>query len=67
MPGHRFKVGQVVDYSPGRSDVPASSRAYKIIRLLPAEGGDHQYRIKSVTEPFERVAKEGQLTQRSDR
>ena len=34
---------------------------YKIIQLLPPEGGDFQYRIKSADEAHERVAKESQL------
>ena len=35
--------------------------AYQVIRLLPTDGDDCQYRIKSSTEAFERVAKESQL------
>jgi len=65
MSGHRFKVGQLVDFSPGRLSALASSREYKIIRLLPVEGGVRQYRIKGVTEPYERIAKESELTGRS--
>ena len=34
---------------------------YQVIRLLPTEGDDCQYRFKSSTEAFERVAKESQL------
>lgn len=62
---HKFKVGQLVDYSPGRLDAPASSSAYKVVRQLPAEGGDRQYRIKSTAEPYERIARESQLKERS--
>jgi hypothetical protein len=40
---------------------PAASGAYEVIRLLPTDGDDCQYRIKSSTEAFERVAKESQL------
>src|ERR1700732_4562004 len=36
-------------------------RTYEVIRLLPTDGDDCQYRIKSSTEAFERVAKESQL------
>ena len=32
-------------------------RLFKIVKLLPPEGDEHQYRIKSVGEAFERVAK----------
>ena len=40
---------------------PAAGGTYEIIRLLPTEGDDCQYRIKSSTEAFERVARESQL------
>lgn len=61
---HKFKVGQLVDYNPGRIGMPASSWHYKILRLLPAEGSDPLYRIKSAGETFERVAKERELAAR---
>jgi hypothetical protein len=32
-----------------------------VIKLLPTDGDDCQYRIKSSTEAFERVARESQL------
>jgi hypothetical protein len=37
---------------------------FKIVRLMPLDGDEHQYRIKSVDEAFERVAKESQLDRR---
>jgi len=61
VPKHKYKVGQAVDYSPGRWGHPASSREYEVLRLLPFEGGDLMYRIKSAAETFERVAKESEL------
>jgi hypothetical protein len=42
-------------------NVPASVRAYKILRLLPQEGGEPLYRIKTIAEAFERIAKESEL------
>lgn len=65
MTKHKFKIGQLVDFSPGRLGMPASSLAYKIIRLLPADGDQPQYRIKGVAETFERVARENDLSQRA--
>jgi hypothetical protein len=53
----KFKVGQSVIYF-GRE---SASGAYQIVRLLPHEGDDFQYRIKSAREPHERVAKEHKL------
>jgi hypothetical protein len=61
MARHRFKVGQTVNFKPGRMSVPPSGREYKILRLMPIEGGDLLYRIKSIAETFERVAKESEL------
>jgi len=64
MSQHKFRVGQVVEYNPGRLGMRASAREYKILRLLPPEGSDLLYRIKSVGEAFERVAKERELARR---
>lgn len=61
MARHRFKIGQFVDYTPGRLAMPSSGGEYKVVRLLPLEGGDLLYRIKSATETFERVARESEL------
>ena len=61
MSDHRFKVGQTVNYTSGPFGRASVSGVYKIIQLLPPEGDDQQYRIKSTSEPHERVAKESQL------
>ena len=39
----------------------AASGNYTVVKLLPSDGDDYQYRIKSNGEAFERVAKESQL------
>lgn len=65
MPQHKYKVGQQVDYLPNRLLMTPSSRGYTIVRLLPYEGSDLLYRIKSPGETFERVAKEQDLRRRS--
>jgi hypothetical protein len=57
---HKFKIGQSVNYTSG----PFGGRVravYKIMQLLPSEGDDFQYKIKSTAEAYERVAKESQL------
>ncbi len=61
MVEHKFKVGQSVSLTSGPFDRGRSDGIYKIVKLLPAEGDDCQYRIKSASEPHERVAKESQL------
>ncbi len=65
MSNHKFKVGQMVDFIPSRAGVPPSVRAYKILRLLPQEGGEPLYRIKTIAEAFERIAKESELMRSS--
>ena len=65
MAQHRFKVGQLVNYLASHLGMPSSSREYKIVRQLPVDGTDLQYRIKSPAEAFERVAKERDLAHRN--
>ena len=62
MAVHKFKVGQTVDFSPGRGTMASMSRLYKIVMLLPAEDGHFLYRIKGSSEPFERIASERDLS-----
>jgi hypothetical protein len=58
---HKFPVGAIVVFTTSNISRPAASGTYEIIRQLPTEGDDCQYRIKSSTEAFERVARESQL------
>jgi uncharacterized protein YdaL len=60
MPTHKFHVGQFVQLIPSISrNVPGGS--YEIIKKLPESGGEFEYRIKSINEPHERVARESEL------
>jgi hypothetical protein len=61
---YKFKVGQSVLYTSGPYGRGGAS-VYKVTQLLPSEGDDRQYRIKSSNEPHERVAKESQLNRDS--
>ena len=58
---HKFSVGSTVYFTASNVSRPAATGTYEVIRLLPTEGDDCQYRIKSSSEAFERVAKESQL------
>src|SRR5688572_32698426 len=64
-PVHKYKVGQMVDFVPSKTGVPASARSYKIVSLLPEEGGEKRYRIKTIAETFERTARESELLRTS--
>jgi hypothetical protein len=59
---YKFKVGQSVSFTSGPFGRGGANSIYKVMQLLPAEGDDYQYRIKSAHEPHERVVKESQLT-----
>jgi hypothetical protein len=58
---HKFRVGQTVLYTSSPISRPGASGTYKVVKLLPSDGDDYQYRIKNPGEAFERVAKESQL------
>jgi hypothetical protein len=58
---HKFQIGQTVFYTSSPISRPGASGSYKVVRLLPSDGEDYQYRIKNPGEAFERVAKESQL------
>jgi len=58
---HKFHSGQTVHLSRSLAAGSAPGGDYKVVRQLPADGGEPQYRIKSVREPYERVAKESDM------
>ena len=58
---HRYHVGETVYFTSPTFGRAAASGSYTVVKLLPSEGDDYQYRIKSSGEAFERVAKESQL------
>jgi len=58
---HRYQVGEAVYYTSPTFGRTAATGTYTVVKLLPSESDDYQYRIKSSGEAFERVAKESQL------
>lgn len=58
---HKYQVGEAVYYTSPTFGRAAATGSYTVVKLLPSEGDDYQYRIKSSGEAFERVAKESQL------
>jgi hypothetical protein len=61
LKAHKFQVGQAVRFTSSPLTRPGANGSYKIVKLLPSDGDDYQYRIKNPGEAFERVAKESQL------
>ena len=61
LKSHKFTIGQTVRYIAGPQNRATADGSFKIMKLLPPDGDEHQYRIKNTEEAFERVAKESQL------
>ena len=57
----RFEVGQSVRLQSGFPYRNAAAGDYKVLCELPSRDGEVQYRIKSSSEPYERVVKEDEL------
>jgi len=63
MQVHKYHVGDRVNFD-ARMQVGAAAGEYEVLRLLPIEAGQLQYRIKSALERSERVVQEHQLSPR---
>jgi hypothetical protein len=58
---HKFRIGQSVYFTSRPLGHMIANSTYEVVRLLPSDGADYQYRIKNPKESFERVARESQL------
>ena len=58
---HKYEVGQVLSFTPGVQTLGASLGLYEIVRRLPPDGPENQYRVKNVEDSHERVVRESQL------
>ena len=61
MTDHKFHLGQKVALAERGLRGNATRGTYTIIKMLPERDGEFDYRIKSVSEPHERVARESEL------
>jgi hypothetical protein len=60
MAAHKFRVGQSVELR-GRLDAKVPTGPFSVVRPLPPEGRENQYRLKSKRDGHERVAIESEL------
>jgi hypothetical protein len=58
---HKFIIGQILAFSPDDHEIAGSGDSFRVVRLLPPESGDNQYRLESVVDGHERVVRESQL------
>lgn len=61
MVAHKFLAGQRVAYAPNTFDGNAPRGIYVVVRQMPSETRDLQYRIKDTRDGHERVVRESQL------
>ncbi|WP_024280942.1 hypothetical protein [Xanthobacter sp. 126] len=54
----KYAIDQIVEFA---GDFLSPTGLYRIIRALPADGGEPSYKVKGQRELFERVARESQL------
>lgn len=59
---HKFQAGQKVTLAPNFANRGASGAGYVVTRQLPERGGEFEYRVKRISEPHERVARESELS-----
>lgn len=57
---HKFKIGERVIYHSPRNGAPPA--VFTVLRLMPVEGRDITYRVKSTEIGTERVARESDLS-----
>ncbi len=61
MPLHSFAVGQLVEFDPGKFDATGGRGTYTVVRLLPNDSSDREYRLKNIRDGHERVVRESQI------
>jgi hypothetical protein len=59
---HKFKIGQSVHFAAGLQHAANARGYYEIVRLLPSDRVENQYRIKSSKDGHERVVRESELS-----
>ena len=58
---HKFRAGERVRLAARATKWGAAEGGYVVTKQLPERDGEFEYRIKSISEPHERVARESEL------
>ncbi len=61
MPHHSFAVGQRLEFDPGKFDGTGGRGTYTVVRLLPNDSTDREYRVRNIRDGHERVVRESQI------
>lgn len=65
MADHNFKVGQRLLFTPRGLGHKGGAQACEVVRLMPIENGECQYRIRCTGDNVERMVRERQLSRQS--
>ena len=60
-PLHRFRAGEHVELVPGKLDGNLPRGLFTVLRTLPNDGMDREYRLRHLADGHERVARESQM------
>lgn len=60
MPQHRFSIGQHLVLTSGRYNI-APAGGYTVVRLLPNDSLDREYRVRHRQDGHERVLRESEM------
>ncbi|HEY4251304.1 MAG TPA: hypothetical protein VGM87_08885 [Roseomonas sp.] len=63
MRPHSFSVGQSVELVSGRLSGNVPGGSYVVLRQLPNDSADREYRVKNARDGHERVVRESELRQ----
>jgi hypothetical protein len=67
MIGHKFAVGQFVEFEKSATPWPKAIGPFEVLRVQPGDDARlRAYRIKSKAEPFERSAREYEIVATPD-
>jgi hypothetical protein len=58
---YKYEIGETVNFTPA-SNPRARRGKYRIVRRMPAEGGDNQYRAQCLANGEEWVVRESELS-----
>ena len=61
QPLHGYSVGQSVELVPGMMDGNIPRGTYTVLRQLPNDSADREYRVRFARDGHERVVRESQL------
>lgn len=55
---HRFAIGQSIEVRGKRTGPSIPAGTYTVVRLVPNDGADREYIVRSKSEPHDRVVAE---------